>query len=75
MKTSYVENSINELKGIIEKAKNAEKFKDKDITFNEYFESFKKLDNESTVVQLSASSTVDSIKEIIKNLKDGLEVK
>jgi len=73
-KTAYIENSISELKEIIEKSKNAEKFKEKDVFFKAYIESFNKLKDESKNVQDNTVLTYDSVKGLLQSLKDGLNV-
>jgi thymidylate synthase len=73
-KTAYIENSISELKEIIEKAKNAEKFKEKDVFFKAYIDSFNKLKDESKNVQDNTVLTYDSVKGLLQSLKDGLNV-
>jgi hypothetical protein len=62
------------LKGYIEKAKNAEKFKEKNLPFNEFIENFDKLKRESNEVKDNTTATVDSVKVLLNNLKDGLNV-
>ena len=55
-------------------AKSVEKFKEKDVTFIAYIENFDKLRDESVSIQENTSSTYDSAKNLLQNLKEGLKV-
>ena len=63
------------MKEIINKAKkNAEEFKEKDVTFKDFLENFDKLKEESKNVQENTVLTYDSAKSLLQTLKDGLIV-
>ena len=63
------------MKEIINKAKkNAEEFKEKDVTFKDFLENFDKLKEESKNVKENTVLTYDSAKSLLQTLKDGLIV-
>lgn len=73
-KNFYIQKSLNELKALIDKAKNLEKFRDKDVEFKAYFDNLEQIRNETNALQASSSATLRAIENLIKQGEETLEV-
>lgn len=73
-KNTYIQNSLMELKSHIDKAKNLEKFRDRDVEFKAYYDNLEKIRNESAQLQVNSVNTLKEIEEVIKKGQDKLLV-
>lgn len=71
---SYIQNSLIELKSHIDKAKNLEKFRDRDVEFRAYFDNLEKVTNETNELRDNSAKTLKEIEEMIKKGQSKLEV-
>lgn len=62
------------MKGYIEKAKNLGNFKDKDVTFKVYLDNLNQIRSEVNALKDNSTKTVNTIKELIKNAENSLDV-
>lgn len=74
-KNTYIQNSLMELKSYVDKAKNIDKFRDRDVEFKAYYDNLNKIQNESLHLQTSSAKTLKEIEEMIKNGQKKLEVR
>ena len=63
----YIQKSLVELKNLVEKAKNLEEFKEKDVTFNAYFSSLDQIKLETSNLQ---SNTETNLKNMQTNIQE-----
>lgn len=73
-KNTYIQNSLMELKSYVDKAKNLEKFRDRDVEFKAYYDNLEKIRNESSQLQVNSVNTLKEIEEVIKKGQDKLLV-
>jgi hypothetical protein len=73
-KTSYLQNSLNEIRGHIDKAKNLERFKDRDITFKAYVDSLSQIKSNTNDMKAESDNILNSIQNILKNSEAALSV-
>lgn len=73
-KNTYIQNSLMELKSYVDKAKNLEKFRDRDVEFKAYYDNLEKIRNESEQLQVSSVNTIKEIEEVIKKGQEQLTV-
>lgn len=73
-KNTYIQNSLMELKGHVDKAKSLEKFRDQDVEFKAYYDNLNKIRNESSQLQSNSENTLKEIEEIIRKGKEKLTV-
>ena len=71
---SYIQESLLELKNLIDKAKKLEKFREKDLTFKAYYDSLDRIKNETKILQTNSSKSLELIEKTINNARDVLEV-
>ena len=63
----YIQKSLVELKNLVDKAKNLEEFKEKDVTFNAYFSSLDQIKQDTSNLQ---SNTETNLKNMQTNIQE-----
>lgn len=73
-KNTYIQNSLVELKSHVDKAKNLEKFRDRDVEFKAYYDNLDKIRNESSQLKSNSENTLKEIEGVVKKGQEKLEV-
>lgn len=69
----YIKDSLAELRSNVNKVKNLEEFKEKDIEFSAFFNSLKQIENDSQVLQKTSNENLLNLKELIKDATKKLD--
>ena len=64
-KNDYIQKSLAEVKSYIDKAKNLDKFKEKDVEFKAYFDNLDQIKNETSKLQANTAETLNVINKLI----------
>jgi hypothetical protein len=65
-KNQFIQSSLSELKALIEKAKNLEEFKSRDVTFKAYFDNLAQIRTETDAMQQNSQQTLALIRDLTK---------
>ena len=74
-KNEYIQKSLAEVKSYIDKAKNLDNFKEKDVEFKAYFDNLDQIKNETSKLQLNTSETLIAINKLIQEGESKLRVR
>ncbi len=74
-KNTYIQKSLIEMKHLIDKAKNFDRFKDRDIEFKAYFDNLEQIKNETISLQSNSAAALSSIEKIYKQGQLKLDVR
>lgn len=74
-KNMYIQKSLIEMKALVDKAKNMEKFNDKDVEFKAYFDNLEQIRNETSQLQTDSANTLKKIEDMIKQGEEKLTVR
>ena len=69
----YIKDSLAELRDNVNRVKNLEEFKEKDVEFNAFFNSLKQIEDDSKVLQETSNNNLISLKELIQDAAEKLE--
>jgi hypothetical protein len=73
-KTAYLQNSLNEIKGYVDRAKNLDKFRDRDVTFKAYVDSLGEIKAETNAMKEESQRIINNIQGILKSSELSLNV-
>ena len=73
-KNDYIQKSLAEVKSYIDKAKNLDKFKEKDVEFKAYFDNLDQIKNETSKLQANTAETLNVINKLIDEGENKLKV-
>ncbi len=68
----YVQKSVVELRGFLEKAKSLESFKERDVTFKAFFNSLEQIREENSVLQKNSDANLKTVKELLTSSEETL---
>ncbi len=73
-KNTYIQKSLIEMKHFLDKAKNVDRFKDRDIEFKAYFDNLEQIKNETVSLQSNSAAALNSIEKLFKQGQLKLDV-
>ncbi len=73
-KNDYIQKSLAEVKFYIDKAKNLDNFKEKDVEFKAYFDNLDQIKNETSKLQANTAETLNVINKLIDEGESKLKV-
>ena len=74
VKNDYIQKSLAEVKTYIDKAKNLDNFKEKDVEFKAYFDNLEQIKNETSKLQANTADTLNVINKLIEEGENKLSV-
>lgn len=72
-RNSYIHKSLNELRSLIDKAKNLERTKDKDVAFKAYYENLEQIRTETLSLQQNSGIVLENITKLIEEGHETLD--